>query len=149
MQRVDLPGCHAYQDLGLSNLQEYGTLLLSQRNVGNDIDRITHPIADLTGYITEGQIVLSRELHRKGILKRHKVEFLGTDAEAIDVAESREKFNRLMERIGIPILPGKVVKDIESAVGFAKSIGYPLIIRPSFTLGGTGGGTSGRAASAG
>ncbi len=85
---------------------------------------------------------LSMELHRKGVLRKHAVRFLGTDAEAIDVAESREKFNRLMEKIGIPILPGKVVKDIQSAVGFAKSIGYPLIIRPSFTLGGTGGGTA-------
>jgi carbamoyl-phosphate synthase large subunit len=85
---------------------------------------------------------LSMELHRKGILAKHNVAFLGTDAEAIDVAESREKFNRLMERIGIPILPGKVVTDIESAVGFASTIGYPVIIRPSFTLGGTGGGTA-------
>ncbi|MFN7991391.1 MAG: carbamoyl-phosphate synthase large subunit [Candidatus Micrarchaeia archaeon] len=85
---------------------------------------------------------LSMDLHRKGILKKHGVRFLGTDAEAIDVAESREKFNRLMERIGIPILPGKVVTDVPAAVEFVKGIGYPVIIRPSFTLGGTGGGTA-------
>ncbi len=85
---------------------------------------------------------LSMELHNSGALKRHGVRFLGTGAEAIEVAESREKFNRLMEKIGIPILPGKVVKDVDSAVRFAKTIGYPLIIRPSFTLGGTGGGTA-------
>jgi carbamoyl-phosphate synthase large subunit len=85
---------------------------------------------------------LSMELERQGILKRHKVEFLGTNAEAIDLAESREKFNRAMEKIGIPILPGKVVREIDSALEFAGKIGYPVIIRPSFTLGGTGGGTA-------
>ncbi|MEW6722399.1 MAG: carbamoyl-phosphate synthase large subunit, partial [Candidatus Micrarchaeota archaeon] len=85
---------------------------------------------------------LSMDLHRFGVLKKHGVRFLGTDAEAIDTAESREKFNRCMEKIGIPILPGKVVRDVESAKEFAKKTGYPLIIRPSFTLGGTGGGTA-------
>lgn len=84
---------------------------------------------------------LSMELQRRGALAKHNVKFLGTNAEAIGAAESREKFNRLMERIGVPILPGKVVNDIDSAVEFAK-IGYPVIVRPSFTLGGTGGGTA-------
>jgi len=85
---------------------------------------------------------LAMELHRRGTLTKHDVKFLGTDADAIDAAESREKFNRLMERIGVPILPGKVVNETESAVDFAKSIGYPVIVRPSFTLGGSGGGTA-------
>jgi carbamoyl-phosphate synthase large subunit len=85
---------------------------------------------------------LSMELHKLGILKRHGVEFLGTDAEAIEIAESRERFNRAMEKIGIPIMPGKVVRDQKGALEFAKEIGYPLIIRPSYTLGGTGGGTA-------
>lgn len=85
---------------------------------------------------------LSMELVRRGILKKNNVRFLGTGADAIEAAESREKFNRLMEKIHVPILPGKVVNDAESAVKFAKSIGYPVIIRPSFTLGGTGGGTA-------
>lgn len=85
---------------------------------------------------------LSMELHKKGILKRHGVRFLGTGAEAIETAESREKFNRAMERIGVPILPGRVVRDAPSALEFARTNGYPLIIRPSFTLGGTGGGTA-------
>ncbi|MBI5222849.1 carbamoyl-phosphate synthase large subunit [Candidatus Micrarchaeota archaeon] len=83
---------------------------------------------------------LSCALEEKGILKKYGVEFLGTNSDSIELAESREKFNGLMERIGIPILPGRVVHDIESAVGFAKSNGYPVIIRPSYTLGGTGGG---------
>ncbi|HSB46675.1 MAG TPA: carbamoyl-phosphate synthase large subunit [Candidatus Bilamarchaeum sp.] len=85
---------------------------------------------------------LSMELSRLGILKKYGVEFLGTDAQAIEIAESREKFNETMEKIGIPILPGKVVRDSKSAVDFAAKIGYPVIIRPSFTLGGTGGGTA-------
>ena len=85
---------------------------------------------------------LSMELHNSGVLSKHGVRFLGTDAKSIELAESRESFNRLMEKIGIPILPGKIVKDFASAKEFADSIGYPLIIRPSFTLGGTGGGTA-------
>ncbi|MBN2121708.1 carbamoyl-phosphate synthase large subunit [Candidatus Micrarchaeota archaeon] len=83
----------------------------------------------------------SMELYRKGVLKKHNVVFLGTDAEAIDAAESREEFNNLMRKLGIGILPGKVVKKAGEAVEFANQIGYPVIIRPSFTLGGTGGGT--------
>jgi carbamoyl-phosphate synthase large subunit len=85
---------------------------------------------------------LAMELEREGILKKHNVEFLGTDANSIDVAESREKFNNLMKEIDIPILPGEVVSDFDSAKKFAEKIGYPIIIRPSFTLGGTGGGTA-------
>ncbi|MFH0884983.1 MAG: carbamoyl-phosphate synthase large subunit [Candidatus Micrarchaeota archaeon] len=84
---------------------------------------------------------LAMELHRNGILKKHDVRFIGTGAEAIDMAESRERFNALMNKLGMPILPGKVVNDIESGVKAANAIGYPIIVRPSFTLGGTGGGT--------
>ena len=85
---------------------------------------------------------LAMELHRKGVLEKHGVEFLGTDAQAIDKAESREKFNEVMRSIGIPILPGLIVRDFENAQEFAEKIGYPVIARPSFTLGGTGGGTA-------
>ncbi len=85
---------------------------------------------------------ISMQLEKGGILKKHSVKFLGTDASSIEVAESREKFNQLMKEIGIPILPGKVVSSFEQAEKFAEKIGYPLIIRPSFTLGGTGGGTA-------
>ncbi len=85
---------------------------------------------------------LSIGLHESGALSKHGIRFLGTDAKSIELAESRESFNRLMEKIGIPILPGRIVKDFISAKKFADSNGYPLIIRPSFTLGGTGGGTA-------
>ncbi|MBD3210115.1 carbamoyl-phosphate synthase large subunit [Candidatus Micrarchaeota archaeon] len=85
---------------------------------------------------------IAMELFRKGVLKKHNVEFLGTDADSIETAESRESFNRLMERIGIPVLPGRVVKSLEQAKSFSDGNGFPLIVRPSFTLGGTGGGTA-------
>ncbi len=88
---------------------------------------------------------ISMQLEKSGVLKKHNVKFLGTDANSIEVAESREKFNNLMKEIGIPILPGKVVSSFEQAKQFADTIGYPLIIRPSFTLGGTGGGTANNA----
>ncbi len=85
---------------------------------------------------------LASELDKNGVLKKFKVNFIGTNGQAIEVAESRKEFNKLMEKINIPILPGKIVKDFNSAKTFADSIGYPVIIRPSFTLGGTGGGTA-------
>ncbi len=85
---------------------------------------------------------LAMELKKKGVLEKFDVEFLGTDAEAIERAESREEFNRIMNEIGVPVLPGEVVNDFESAQRFAEKIGYPVIIRPSFTLGGTGGGVA-------
>ncbi len=85
---------------------------------------------------------LAMELHRSGVLKKHGVRFIGTDAEAIDRAESREQFNRVMEKVGAPILPGSVVSGFDQAKKFAEKIGYPVIIRPSFTLGGTGGGVA-------
>ncbi|MFH1520856.1 MAG: carbamoyl-phosphate synthase large subunit, partial [Candidatus Micrarchaeota archaeon] len=85
---------------------------------------------------------LSLELAKKGVLDKHNIKFLGTGAKSIEVAESREHFNKLMEKIGVPILPGVVANDLETAKEFASKIGYPVIIRPSFTLGGTGGGTA-------
>ncbi|MFH1785006.1 MAG: carbamoyl-phosphate synthase large subunit [Candidatus Micrarchaeota archaeon] len=85
---------------------------------------------------------LSMELMKKGILEKHNIKFLGTNSNSIDVAESREHFNRLMEKINVPILPGRVTTEISDAKEFANKNGYPVIIRPSFTLGGTGGGTA-------
>lgn len=85
---------------------------------------------------------LSIELEKSGVLKKHNVKFLGTNSESINLAESREQFNTLMKKIGVPILPGVVVNNFSDAKSFANKIGYPIIIRPSFTLGGTGGGTA-------
>ena len=85
---------------------------------------------------------LSLDLEKKGILKKYNVKLIGTKANSIEVAESREFFNSLMQKLNIPILSGEVVKDFDSAKKFATKTGYPLIIRPSFTLGGTGGGVA-------
>ena len=83
---------------------------------------------------------LSMQLDAEGFLKKHNVKLLGSKRETIDKAEDRQIFKDTMEKIGQPVIPSLVVHDVESAVAFANEIGYPLIIRPGFTLGGTGGG---------
>lgn len=85
---------------------------------------------------------LASELHEKGILDKHNVKFLGTDAAAIKCAEAREEFNKVMRRIGIPVLPGLTVNNFNDAYTFAEKISYPVIVRPSFTLGGSGSGVA-------
>ncbi len=83
---------------------------------------------------------LSMELHEKGILKKYGVKFIGTDAPAIKRGEDREAFNETMRNANVPILPGKMVSEYEPAYEFAEKINYPVIVRPSFTLGGSGSG---------
>jgi len=83
---------------------------------------------------------LCTELFEKGILQKYNVRLLGTSIESIQRAEDRELFKEAMEKINIPIIESDIVEDVESAVAFANQIGYPVIVRPAFTLGGTGGG---------
>lgn len=83
---------------------------------------------------------LGMQLYTKGILDECKVELLGTSFEAIDQAEDRELFKKLCESIGEPILESKTATTLEETILAAKEIGYPVILRPAFTLGGTGGG---------
>jgi len=85
---------------------------------------------------------LAMELHRAGVLEKYNVKLIGTGPEAIDNAESREKFNNNMREIGVPILPGVPAKNYDDAYAFAEKNGYPVILRPAFTLGGTGGGVA-------
>lgn len=80
------------------------------------------------------------ELANHGILEKENVEILGTKLDAIEKAEDREKFKQLMEDLKQPIPESTIVHTIEEAVTFASEIGYPLVVRPAFTLGGTGGG---------
>ena len=80
------------------------------------------------------------ELFEDGILEEYGVEVLGTDIEAINRAEDRELFRSLMQEIHEPIPESQIVHTIEEAVGFANREGYPLVVRPAYTLGGTGGG---------
>lgn len=83
---------------------------------------------------------LAVELEREGILKRYGIKLLGTSLEAIEKAEDREKFRTLMKQLNEPVPPSEIVTSVEEAVEFVKEIGYPIIVRPAYTLGGTGGG---------
>ena len=81
-------------------------------------------------------------LAENGVLEKHKVELIGAKLEAIKKAEDRELFQGAMERIGLETAKGAFVGSIDEALSMAEKIGLPIIIRPSFTLGGTGGGTA-------
>ncbi|WP_193062040.1 carbamoyl-phosphate synthase (glutamine-hydrolyzing) large subunit [Oceanobacillus oncorhynchi] len=83
---------------------------------------------------------LSLELHEKGILKKHDVTLLGTSIASIQKGEDREKFRELMISIKEPISESQIVTNIEDGLTFAEKIGYPVILRPAYTLGGEGGG---------
>jgi len=83
---------------------------------------------------------LAMELAESGFLKEHGVRLLGTDVETIRMAEDRQAFKDTMEKIGEPCIPSKVVNNLEDAIEFAGTIGYPVVVRPAYTLGGTGGG---------
>ncbi len=85
-------------------------------------------------------LTLSMQLAKEGFLEKHNVTLLGANPETIDKAEDRQMFKDTMEAINQPCIPSLVVTTIEDAVDFANKTGYPLIIRPAFTLGGTGGG---------
>ena len=80
------------------------------------------------------------QLQKKGVLQECEIELLGTDAESIECAEDRELFKELCERIGEPVVPSRITYSVEEGLEAAKEIGYPVILRPAFTLGGTGGG---------
>ena len=85
-------------------------------------------------------LTLSMQLAKEGFLKKYGVQLLGANPDTIDKAEDRQMFKDTMLSIGQPVIPSTVVNDVDSAVKFAEKIGYPVIIRPAFTLGGTGGG---------
>jgi len=83
---------------------------------------------------------LAVQLSEQGILEKYKVELLGTSLEAIKKAEDRELFKETMQKLNEPIPESTIVEDVPSAVAFANEIGYPIIVRPAYTMGGTGGG---------
>ena len=85
-------------------------------------------------------LTLSMQLAKEGFLEKYGVQLLGAKPETIDKAEDRQLFKEAMLEINQPVIPSTVVNDVESAVKFTEEIGYPVIIRPAFTLGGTGGG---------
>ena len=80
------------------------------------------------------------ELEERGFLKEHNVRLIGTTSETIKKAEDRLEFKETMEKIGEPIAASMVVENVEDGVAFAEKIGYPVVLRPAYTLGGSGGG---------
>ncbi len=102
--------------------------------------RYERPDAIVPGIGGQTGLNLAMQLEKKGVLKECNVELLGTSSESIERAEDRELFKQLCESIGEPVIPSEITYSIEEAKAAAGRIGYPVVLRPAFTLGGTGGG---------
>ena len=102
--------------------------------------RYERPDAIIPGLGGQTGLNLAMQLEKKGVLKECNVELLGTSSESIERAEDREMFKELCQSIGEPTIPSEITYSIEEAKEAAKRIGYPVVLRPAFTLGGTGGG---------
>ncbi len=100
------------------------------------------PDSLLAGLGGQTGLTIAMQLSKDGYLDRMGVKLLGTNAEAIDKAEDRKMFRDTMESINQPVIPSEIANDVETAVEIAAKIGYPIIIRPAFTLGGGGGGVA-------
>ena len=104
------------------------------------ICRYERPDAIVPGIGGQTGLNLAVQLAKKGVLDECEIELLGTDVKSIECAEDRELFKELCQRIGEPTVPSHITYSVEEAVAAAKEIGYPVILLPAFTLGGTGGG---------
>ena len=104
------------------------------------IIRLERPDALLAGIGGQTGLNIAIELQKKGILDECGVELLGTNARSIELAEDRTLFKELCQSLGEPVLPSGTAYSFEEGVKIAESIGYPVVLRPAFTLGGTGGG---------
>ena len=104
------------------------------------IIRYERPDAIVPGIGGQTGLNMAMLLEKKGILKESGVELLGTSSASIERAEDRELFKELCESIGEPVIPSDIANTVEEAVAVAEKIGYPVVLRPAFTLGGTGGG---------
>ena len=104
------------------------------------ICRFERPDAIVPGIGGQTGLNLAMQLAKKGVLEECEIELLGTDAKSIECAEDRELFKELCQRIGEPVVPSQITYSVDEALSAAESIGYPVILRPAFTLGGTGGG---------
>ena len=102
--------------------------------------RYERPDAIVPGIGGQTGLNLAMQLEKKGILKECGVELLGTSSESIERAEDRELFKELCQSIGEPTIPSEITYSIDEARAAAERIGYPVVLRPAFTLGGTGGG---------
>ncbi|SUO67450.1 carbamoyl-phosphate synthase large chain [Streptococcus pyogenes] len=106
----------------------------------NRIIRKERPDAILPTLGGQTGLNMAMALSKAGILDDLEIELLGTKLSAIDQAEDRDLFKQLMQELDQPIPESTIVKTVDEAVTFARDIGYPVIVRPAFTLGGTGGG---------
>ena len=104
------------------------------------IIRYERPDAIVPGLGGQTGLNMAVKLARKGVLDECGVKILGTSFESIEKAEDRELFKELCLELGEPVIPSDICYSIEEAVETAKKIGYPVVLRPAFTLGGTGGG---------
>ncbi len=104
------------------------------------IIRYERPDAIIPGIGGQTGLNLAMQLEKKGILAECGVELLGTSGESIERAEDREMFKELCTSIGEPVIPSEITYSVEEAKEAARRIGYPVVLRPAFTLGGTGGG---------
>ena len=104
------------------------------------IIRYERPDAIIPGIGGQTGLNLAMQLEKKGILKECRVKLLGTSSACIEQAEDRELFKELCQSIGEPVIPSEITYSIEEAKAAASRIGYPVVLRPAFTLGGTGGG---------
>ena len=107
------------------------------------ICRYERPDAIVPGIGGQTGLNLAMQLAKKGVLQECEIELLGTDAKSIECAEDRELFKELCQRIGEPVVPSQITYTVEEGLAAAEEIGYPVILRPAFTLGGTGGGFAG------
>ena len=102
--------------------------------------RYERPDAIVPGIGGQTGLNLAMQLEKKGVLKECRVELLGTPFSSIERAEDRELFKEMCQSIGEPVIPSKITYNLEEAKAAAREIGYPVVLRPAFTLGGTGGG---------
>ncbi|MBQ6013061.1 MAG: carbamoyl-phosphate synthase large subunit, partial [Firmicutes bacterium] len=102
--------------------------------------RYERPDAIVPGIGGQTGLNLAMQLEKKGVLKEVNCMLLGTSSESIEKAEDRELFKEMCQSIGEPVIPSEITYDLEHAKEAAKKIGYPVVLRPAFTLGGTGGG---------
>ena len=106
------------------------------------ICRYERPDAIIPGIGGQTGLNLAMQLQNKGVLEECRIELLGTPAESIETAEDRELFKELCTELGEPVIASEIAHSLEEGVAAARRIGYPVVLRPAFTLGGTGGGVA-------
>ena len=148
-------GCRVLRDEGINVVlvNSNPATIMTDRDIADEvyIEPLTIPVLEkiiekekpdsiLPTLGGQAGLNLGMELEESGFLKSHNVKLLGTTALTIKKAEDRLMFKETMEKIGEPCAPSQVVENIEDGVAFAEKIGYPVVLRPAYTLGGSGGG---------